>query len=464
MRRWYYYGIDASKVSHIAGRDYARLIDIESIKVKGKKRYYAIYVDNGLPTSGRVLRSFKGADAYDRRLKNFVKQYNVPGLGVALVKNDRLIFTRGYGLASMGPDEIATPLTKFRIGSCSKVFAAASMLRLISQGAKTPKGQPVTMNTRIFRDIIVPSLGLTSGQYDQWYDGITVAHILRHVSGLDDENGRVNPITNTIQIAKDLGLNYTPTCRDTVRWMMDKSAQLTPGSQPPVPGSVYEYYNTGPCIAALAVEILSAKGKPIWTYEKYLSSDLLKAAGVKGEIVPSSDYFSKRAPREAQHYSSLDDVLSEKEWVQPKLVELVGKGKVKLPYGGIPLINGTAPGGLAASPVGWAKFITQLNDSNGKLIGPNGWNQMTTVSSVKNYGTFVSVNTSNGDVFHNGSVGGGYAWFVIKSDGTVWVVAANATSENGAINALNTLMIDAYNEAKSDIANAKGDLFPVYGM
>ncbi|MGD1699385.1 serine hydrolase domain-containing protein [Dapis sp. BLCC M229] len=464
-RQWRHYNIDASEVSHIAGRHYARLIDLESVKVQGKKPLYAIYVDNGLPVNGKKVPSFKAADAYDRRLKNFVKQYNLPGLGVALVKDDRLIFTRGYGLASMSPDEQATPLTKFRIGSCSKVFAAASMLRLIAQGAKTPEGQKVTMNTRIFRDIIVPSLGLKFNQYDSWYDGITVAHILRNISGLDDKGERVNPITNTIQIAKDLKLKHTPSCRETVLWMMDKSGQLTPGRTPPMPGSRYEYYNTGPCIASLAVEILSAKGKSDWTFEKYLDADLLKAAGVQGQIVPSSDYFSQRAPNEAQHYSSLASVLSGKEWVDPRLVELASTGKkVKIPYGGIPLVNGTAPGGLAASPVGWAKFITQLNDADGKLIGTNGWSEMTTDSPLKNYGTFVSLNKGNGDVYHNGSVGGGFGWFVIKSDGTVWVVAANASSENDAINQLNTLMIEAYKEAKTDIGNATGDLFPSYGL
>lgn len=467
---WRYYGITASQVSYLAGRHYARAVDVESYVSGGERRYDVMLRDNGQPSQG-ASASFGGAATIAQRISNFMKQRGIPGLGVALVKDGRLIYTKGYGLARVnGSNEAATPETKFRIGSCSKVFASAALMRLIDARTRLSNGTTLTRNTRIFRDILRPALGAPLGTYDSWYDGITVDQILHHTSGLDDQSPRVNPITHTRAIARDLGIRRTPTCSETVRWMLDKAEQLTPSAGLPTPGSLYEYYNTGPCIAAAAVEALT----PEDSFEEHLRQQLL-TDGLQNHIVPSSDLFALRAPLEAEHSSSIADILSGSEMVVPRYLELATSWQnglplfsadVKAPYGGVPLVNGTAPGGLAASVVGLARFLTLLDGSGPRrLVSNAAWTDMTTGSTPNaNYGMYLSLNTANGDVYHNGAVAGGFAWFVRKADGALWVVAANSSDSDGTSGALNALMIDAYAATRADFDRSTGDLFARYGL
>jgi hypothetical protein len=92
--------------------------------------------------------------------------------------------------------------------------------------------------------------------------------------------------------------------------------------------------------------------------------------------------------------------------------------------------------------------------------------RLTATSVVNpNYGAFVSVNPRNGDVFHNGAVGGGAGLYVMKTaDNVIWSVFFNSSAASGDLNELNLLMIDAYNVSKPEIDGAKWDLFPSIGI
>ena len=462
---WRYRGLSAAEVSHLAGRHSSRVVDVESYVVGNERHYDIMLTDNGLPQQGSG-NSFAGKQAYDSRIRDFMKQRGIPAMGLALLKDGRLIYTQGYGRARVGGgDELATPTTLFRIGSASKVSAAAAMLQLIEAGALTPNGSILSMETRIFRDVLEGSqgVGMALSQYNATQlDQVTVRHVLQHIAGFTG-----NPITDTINIARDLGIERTPTCQETVRWMLDKSVEFSPDTG-------WRYYNTGPCIISAAVEVLTGM-----TFEAYLHEHVFWPLGVENLIVRSADLFAERAPGEAEHYSTIPDIVTGNERVTPRYLELapawfsgwpVWNGMtVKFPYGGIPLVNGTAPGGLAASPLAYARFLSGLDGTSEQwLITPDTFdNMMRGPSSWANYGTFVSLNPNNGDVFHNGAVGGGFAWFVIKTaDDVIWVVAANSSAGTSDVQDLNLLMINAYNAANGAGAfdAATWDLFPSYGI
>jgi CubicO group peptidase (beta-lactamase class C family) len=59
---------------------------------------------------------------------------NSPGAAVLVAQNGKVIFEKGYGLANIGDRVPVTPQTKFRIGSITKQFTAAAILRLHEQG------------------------------------------------------------------------------------------------------------------------------------------------------------------------------------------------------------------------------------------------------------------------------------------------------------------------------------------
>ncbi len=51
---------------------------------------------------------------------------HVPGMAIAVVKDDEVILTHGFGLADVESETPVTPETIFPIGSCTKAFFLAS--------------------------------------------------------------------------------------------------------------------------------------------------------------------------------------------------------------------------------------------------------------------------------------------------------------------------------------------------
>lgn len=60
--------------------------------------------------------------------------WDVPGLGLAVVKDDSLVYARGYGVRELGSDAAVDEHTIFAIGSSSKAFTTASLAMLADEG------------------------------------------------------------------------------------------------------------------------------------------------------------------------------------------------------------------------------------------------------------------------------------------------------------------------------------------
>ena len=71
---------------------------------------------------------------FDAYVENGRKQWEVPGLAVAVVKDGKVIFKKGYGVRELGkPDGVNTE-TLFSIGSTTKAMTAACMGMLVDEG------------------------------------------------------------------------------------------------------------------------------------------------------------------------------------------------------------------------------------------------------------------------------------------------------------------------------------------
>ncbi len=95
---------------------------------------------------------------------------NTPGAAVSIVKDGRVIYSKGFGLANLEYNITITSKTKFNIASLSKQFTAFAVLLLVEKGK-------LSLDDDI-REYIpeLPDYGRT----------ITVRHMLTHTSGLRD--------------------------------------------------------------------------------------------------------------------------------------------------------------------------------------------------------------------------------------------------------------------------------------
>lgn len=158
--------------------------------------------------------------------------------GVILVADgDKVLLLKGYGLADHEKQTPWAPDTVSCIGSITKQFTAACIMRLVEQG-KVRADDPLS----------------------KWFEGlppdkagITVHQLLTHTAGLTDI----------------LGEDEEPIGRDELMakaWAAPLNAK---------PGETYDYSNLGYSILGAIVE--KASGRP---YEEYLRAELLAPAGL----------------------------------------------------------------------------------------------------------------------------------------------------------------------------------------
>lgn len=63
-----------------------------------------------------------------------VSEQNIPGLTIAVASGRKIVWSEGFGLADLENAVPATSKTRFRVGSISKLFTAAALVRLFEQG------------------------------------------------------------------------------------------------------------------------------------------------------------------------------------------------------------------------------------------------------------------------------------------------------------------------------------------
>jgi CubicO group peptidase (beta-lactamase class C family) len=113
--------------------------------------------------------SLNGFDDYVRKA---MKEWEVPGVAIAIVKDDQIVLARGYGVREVGEAALVDEQTLFAIGSSSKAFTAASIAILVDQG-KVKWDDPVTKYLPGFE------------MYDPYVTReLTVRDLLTHRSGL----------------------------------------------------------------------------------------------------------------------------------------------------------------------------------------------------------------------------------------------------------------------------------------
>ena len=110
-----------------------------------------------------------GFDAY---VAKSMQDWKVPGLAIAIVKDDSVVFAKGYGTRTMGTQQPVDEHTIFAIGSASKAFTATLVAMYVDEG-KMRWDAPATE--------YLPSLEM----YDPYVAReLTVRDLLTHRSGL----------------------------------------------------------------------------------------------------------------------------------------------------------------------------------------------------------------------------------------------------------------------------------------
>lgn len=127
--------------------------------------------------SGSLSQTLPGRNNHDtssqdkKRLERFEKQVNdlrtllkIPGMSAVIIKDQNVLWAKGFGFADLENRIPATPDTLYHIASLTKTFAATLIMQLVEQG-KLDLDEPMSRYSSDFKD-----------------DSVKIKHLLSHTS------------------------------------------------------------------------------------------------------------------------------------------------------------------------------------------------------------------------------------------------------------------------------------------
>ncbi len=282
-----------------------------------------------------------------------VSEHRTPGVSIAIVRNGRTVLAKGYGFADLENDVAATPQTVYRIGSVTKQFTAAAIMRLKEQGKLS----------------LDDTLQKFFPNYPAQGNRVTVRNLLNHTSG--------------IRSFTSMG----PKWERLERLDMPPDSMLALFAPEPFdfkPGEKWRYDNSGFFLLGMIIEKVSGK-----TYAQYLQDEFFTPLHLTGS------YYCDQAP----------------------LIKHRAQGYAPRPGGTftnatpLSMTQPYAAGSLCSTVTDLATWTTAL--SSGKVVSPASYMLMTTPDTLNDgkrltYGFGLSIGTLGGhrQVEHNGGING----------------------------------------------------------
>lgn len=386
--------------------------------------------------------------AYDAFFPDFLARYALPGAAVAVAKDGRLVYARGFGTADVEAGAAVQPDSRFRVASVSKPITAVVAMRLVEEGLLDLDAKAFS-----FLDDLPAADGATE---DPRLGDITVRDLLQHSGGWDRDGTGYDPMFDLVNIANRMGTPRPADVETVVRYMRGRPLSFTPGTR-------YSYSNFGYAVLGRILERVA--GKP---YDQ-LAKEVLAEAGILGMDLGSTR-LADRLPGEVRYYP-LTDVAS----------SVFDGTSVPWPYGGFSIEAMDAHGGWVASAPDLLRFTAALDGRPNRpdLLSASAEAAMAARPTIPMwastnywYGLGWSVNT-NGHWWHTGSLPGSESLLVRSSyNGLHWVVLLNARTARSSTymaeldNAMWTLALGVSSWPTHDLFSAfvAGEAGPEAGL
>jgi N-acyl-D-amino-acid deacylase len=293
--------------------------------------------DAPAPVTGQPVPALA---AFDDVIQQTITRWGLAGGALAIAKDGRLVFSRGYGLADVAENRPFEPTSLCRLASDSKPITAVAILRLIEDGL-------LSLDDRAFR--LLPDLRPpTNASVDPRLDDITIQHLLQHTGGWDSTKSldpQYPPFT--FWAAGVLGVDAPPSAEQIIRFMRAQPLDFAPGTR-------YAYSNFGYNVLGRIIERLSGMG-----YGEYVHQAVLAPAGIASMRLGCTR-LEERAPSEVRYISLPDQALV------PSVFP--GVGYVPFADGGYYLEALDAHGGWIGTAEDQIRFATAVDGQRGKAL------------------------------------------------------------------------------------------------
>lgn len=306
----------------------------------------------GAPQESGQATVLPSVEAFESLIAAAVADPRSVGLSVAIARGERILLAGGYGLAEVEHGALANGETMFRIGSVTKQFTSAGILKLME---RDELGLGDLLNDHLPE---FPTQG----------HEVNLLHLLTHTSGIKSYTGLGPEWNRTVP----LELSH----EELMAYVKDKPFDFGPGER-------FLYNNSGYYLLGMILEELSGK-----TYAEFIRSEFAEPLGLERTQVGSNDEI---IPNRAQGYRFIDG-------------KLANDGLIGMSQPG-------AAGAILSTAEDLIRW--QLALVGGKVVAPDSYEMMATPFELNNgsqteYGFGLGIRRSFGRpvVQHGGGING----------------------------------------------------------
>lgn len=326
-----------------------------------------------------------------RKIDNIVeagrRELRLPSVSIAIMRGHKLVLAKGYGLADRAARAPATAHTIYGIGSLSKQFTAAAIMKLYEEG-RLQLDEPVTKYLHDYRaaQTTVP----------------TIRNLLLQNSGLPEWD----------ELPEMQDIDTGDASRFELSRMIDVIAR-----QPQLyrPGDWWSYSNSNYTVLAAVVQQVSGTA-----HDEYLARTFFEPLGLKSTGGCASARMAEGDRRAAGYQDNNSYALR--------------------PLTAIKARAFTGSGGLCSNAVDLALWMRALVD--GRAVSVNSFRQMTTVVAVRAgftppYGFGLSMLPLVGQraIWHGGVLAGYTAYLAYFPDQDL-IIAATANARHARLDSV----------------------------
>ena len=351
-----------------------------------------------------------GLEAYDQLMTAVLRKWRVPGAGLAVARDGRILLARGYGLADRASGTPVEPTSLFRLASLSKTVTAVAVLQLVQDGR-------LALDAKVLP--ILGELGPPRQDHRRaraQHHGAPPAAALRRLRSRQVRRPDVHAVRR--------GGGEAPGRAAAAR-LPDHHARHARAEARLHPGERFAYSNIGYCILGRVIERVA--GAP---YEAHVRERVLAPAGAERMKVGRT---REAAEGEVTYY----DFEAKEVPAMPGL----GVALATRPYGGFALETMDSYGGWIGAPVDYLRFVLAIDGRRGTALlnaatlarmnaqagpqdGADG-EESAPLGSFYGLGVRVRPVKSGLNIWHFGSLPGTVTIALRSADGFAWVVAFN---------------------------------------
>ena len=278
--------------------------------------------------------------SYDQAIAEFMRKYAIPGGAVAVLRDGKLVYARGFGYADVETKTPVQPDALFRIASVSKPITSAAIMTLVEEGK-------LALDDRVapFIAHLTPAPGAT---VDPRWEQITIRQLLNHTGGWDrgKPNGGFDPMDRPAIAAAAVNAPAPASAETIIRYMKGVPLDFNPGEK-------HVYSNFGYAILGRVIERVSGM-----SYEEYVRARVLQPVGanrtrsgktrVRDALADEVKYYLPGAPGSALPAPMVPSVFP-------------GEGPAPVFYGAFHMEAMDASGAWVSSTVDLLRFVAGVD-------------------------------------------------------------------------------------------------------